>query len=774
MRAVVGHDACERPTLPPLFICALAFWAACAGTIMESRFLDAQTCCLALIVSGALGCGAVALSAVRARRLAALLAGSVAVGCAVGLSHGMALHAANEAASVQWIPRAEAFILSDATPAGEAVTCPARIADGAGYSFTVQLVAPRGCESLRYGERVSVAGRFVPADYTRGPYEWTRGFRGALKVERASPLPSEGVLSRLAEFRTRALGALCEDESESGSLVAALSCGSRSGLIESDVYDQFKTSGIAHLVAVSGAHLAIVAASVASVARKVGLGRRHQALLIAGVVSAYLVMSGAPVSAVRAAVMAGVALAAPLARRRPSGLAAVGACVFAFLGIDPSSAVSASFALSALSTSGILLFGRIFTRWLSHAAPFLPDVVIDPLALTMAASFCSLPYSAAAFSQLSLIAPVSNVAVAPLFAPACLIALVDALAAALIGGLAGPLHMLACAPSLVVCRIADALSHVPFACVPVDFDVASALALTLLSALAVWVMWSRNAALVACTCALLPAALLFACACFSLNASEIDMLDVGQGDAILVRSEGATMLVDTGRNDALLARALARHGVTHLDAVVITHADDDHCGSLDVLARLASVDCVLVADGMLASKNAECTALVDKARAVAPAVHGLQWGDRLSIGSFTATVVWPQSFSHEGGNADSICLYLDCDADADAKPECTALLTGDAEAPQVKQAIASAGIGQVDIFKAGHHGARKGVDDTLAQTLSPQVSLVSVGARNRYGHPAPEAVAALEGAGACVLRTDEAGDVSCRIEHDAVRVVTQR
>ncbi|MFR8045343.1 MAG: ComEC/Rec2 family competence protein, partial [Eggerthella lenta] len=155
-------------------------------------------------------------------------------------------------------------------------------------------------------------------------------------------------------------------------------------------------------------------------------------------------------------------------------------------------------------------------------------------------------------------------------------------------------------------------------------------------------------------------------------------------------------------------------------------------------------------------------------------VVGLRQGDALQVGSFDLQAVWPERFSDEGGNADSLCLVADADIDGDGASEWRALFTGDAERDQLRALIDEGLVDSVDLYKVGHHGSKNALDDEEAAVLSPRIALVSAGARNRYGHPAQDTLDRLEAAGARVFRTDEQGDVSCKLTADRIEVDTLR
>lgn len=431
-----------------------------------------------------------------------------------------------------------------------------------------------------------------------------------------------------------------------------------------------------------------------------------------------------------------------------------------------------------LSTLGIVLFSRLALVWIGSLAPRLPRFAAEALALTAASSIVAQPLSASLFSQVSLVAPLANVAAAPLFPLVCAGGLVAALAAVALPSVGAPLVATAALAAEALCAVVRACAGLPFASVPVVLPLGAAFACLLVAVGALWAWWPRpSVRLAGVACALAGAA--FVAAVFvlpRLAGTEIIMLDVGQGDAFLLRSGGATVLVDTGNQDRLLREGLARHGVYRLDAVVVTHGDDDHCGSLASLKGIVAVERVLLARDALACSCAACTGLRSSAAAVAGegGVEGLGQGDALQVGAFALDVVWPDSFACEGGNADSVCLLVGADVDDDGRTDWTALFTGDAEHEQLETLVDVGLLGQVDVLKVGHHGSKNALTPELARTLSPRLALVSVGARNRYGHPAQKTLAELEEVGARIERTDEAGDVSCKLEAEGIAVSTLR
>ena len=248
------------------------------------------------------------------------------------------------------------------------------------------------------------------------------------------------------------------------------------------------------------------------------------------------------------------------------------------------------------------------------------------------------------------------------------------------------------------------------------------------------------------------------------------MLDVGQGDAFYVQSKGQSLLVDTGNQDGMLLEGIAKLHVAHIDNVLLTHADDDHCGSLDAIARAVDVDRVIVSEGMLHDNDAKCEDVISNAGKAAHEVVSLSYGDEFSIGSIQARVVWPQAYVEGGANANSLCLSLSYDGDEDGRPDFYALFTGDAEHDELAKIISSGDVSKVDLLKVGHHGSKNGMTLQEAEALAPRIALIGVGENNRYGHPSSEILAMLDEIGCTVYRSDVDGEVRCMLFPDGVRV----
>ncbi len=230
---------------------------------------------------------------------------------------------------------------------------------------------------------------------------------------------------------------------------------------------------------------------------------------------------------------------------------------------------------------------------------------------------------------------------------------------------------------------------------------------------------------------------------------SVTVLDVGQADAILIRQGGAVALVDCGVDERVVA-ALVRNNVHHIDAVFVTHWDEDHWGGLPAVLEQFSVGAIAVAAEALED------APVEVLNRPGVEYRQVRRGDTVDIGSFCARVMWPFESVDGEGNEDSLVLLLSYVQEGMGL---RMLLTGDAELDQEREFVQE--VGDIDVLKLGHHGSKVSVDGELLDVLKPELSLASAGEGNRYGHPSD----------ACIDAVKEAGGVfACTIEHGDITV----
>lgn len=632
----------------------------------------------------------------------------------------------------------------------------AQVRDAAGNE--VARVRLTSGDQLEGGETVRAITRIRPLGedaWARSRY--LRGEVAAVEAVRITGRTSAG--GPVSSLRARLLAAIDPASSPGRALIAGVVCGRTTELAQTEADGAFATTGLSHLVAVSGGHLALVAALAAGVLERLRAVIVRSAILVA-LMAAYVLFTGGAPSAVRSLVMVAASLVARGAGRRPHGLSGLSIAVIALVAEQPGVVFDLGFQLSAASVLGI----HVLAPYIAYHIEILnvPPALARALAATCAAQVMTVSITLPVFGALSLIAPVANLVAGPLMSALLVIGLLTVPVAALIPA-ASQLMLLPGWVANMSIWVAELLARIPHA--SLALDPGPLVPLIIYGAvLTVFVCWRRlHPKSIAFGCLVLGAAVALWAGTWRLAAPpELVILDVGQADAILIRDGPRAVLVDAGVDDRA-ARALARQNVLHLDAIVITHWDRDHWGGIADILRSVPTDALIVA------ADAAAAAPDEVARAWNREITQVSRGDRLMVGGFSCRVIWPRESVVGDENGESLCLAVEFD---DGVRSLTAVLTGDTEADEERAYMGD--VGDIDILKVGHHGSKVSVDGEVLGVLRPEVAVASAGEGNRYGHPSRACTDALAEAGTRFLCTMDAGDVTLTPGRGGVGVRTGR
>ena len=628
------------------------------------------------------------------------------------------------------------------------------INDGA-YSYTCDAYAGEkrlgqvrlSCDrELGAGSHVRGIGRI--SRFENDAYGRSRVLRGELRKVKVVRLVSvdEGALGPLLWLRNELLAVIAPATDPARSLIAGVVCGRSAELRAQPAGDWFSVTGTAHLIAVSGSHLAIVGFVIESALQKTRLSRGLQRGLLVLALACYAVFTGASPSAVRACCMVAAALVANGAGRRRHGLSALFVTMAIFVLLRPTVLFEMGFQLSCVSVFAILCFCPYATYALDELG--VPSGVASILSVTLCSQLATLPVTIPAFGTFSLIAPLANAVIGPVISVllASSVVLVPCSLVPLLrhGAFLVPMIVARCA-----LFFEQLFAAVPGASVSVSPDTPLVYVVPFsLAVLLVW--WPRPRArpmAVGLLCLMLVAGVPYVY-WDRFAPPTVTVLDVGQADAILIRQGGAVALVDCGLDERVVS-ALVRNNVHHIDAVFVTHWDEDHWGGLPDVLDQFSVGTIAVAADALDGAPAE---VLNR-----PGVTYRQvaCGDTVDIGAFRARVMWPFDTVDGEGNEDSLVLLLSY---AQEVKSLRMLLTGDAELDQEREFVQE--VGDIDVLKLGHHGSKVSVDKDLLETLKPELSIASAGEGNRYGHPSDACIDAVRDAGGAFACTIEKGDIT--------------
>ena len=547
----------------------------------------------------------------------------------------------------------------------------------------------------------------------------------------------------------------------SGALLEGLLIGERRQLPPTVLAD-FRRAGVYHVLAISGFNVALVAGSAFLLLRLVRVPAAVAAVLALATLGAFAAVVGGQPSVLRATIMGGLLLAAGLLGRESRVWNSLGAALLALLALDPGSLAEPGLQLSFAATAGLLHLGP----WIRAALPsWCPGPLRSALAVSAGAQLGVTPVMLAHFGQLAPLGVVANLVVVPLAAVLTVGGVLTLAVATLHEPLAHVLFQSAWLLLVTLRAVVRVFAALPGAAVYLPPPsglamVASGLALVL----APWAR-GRTARLGVAALALVAVAATGA-GLRPDGLAQVLVLDVGQGEAILVRApSGDALLVDTGgggagrgdRGERVVVPVLRRLGIRRLSALALTHGAPDRAGGLGGLLEGIAIDEAWIPAGSdgaawLAPLAARGVPLVPLAR-----------GDRRWLGSLLVTALHPPAAPPGAWTPREEPLLLRVEWGLFA-----AILTSGAGAT-AEAAVERAGLPLgATLLKVGGHGSRRASTPEFLAAVGPRLAIVPVGARNPFGHPAPEALGRLAAGGATIYRTDLDGAIDVR--SDGTRV----
>jgi competence protein ComEC len=774
---------------------------ALAGLAAGLAFAGAGTAALPVAL-GALAAGGI----LRVPRLGLLAACAVATGAFVGAARLEAIDAAGERLRDGQHVSGRAHLLGPPRPGAFGISAEVEMVSGPSTGARLLARLPREWRvprRLRVGAELSLSGSFglvqpdPEAEFDHAAHLRRQGVAGELAVARVrlTGRARGGLAGAVDAIRVRADAALVAGLDPS---TAALARGMVLGAdeeVDPAVREDFRDSGLAHVLAVSGQNVMLLVALAVPLLTLAGLSHTARIPALMGLIALYVPLTGAGPSIQRAGIMGAASLAAVALSRPPSRWYVLGLAACATLALNPRAFGDPGWQLSFAAVVGILLLAGGLRRRLGG----LPHAAAEGIAITVAATVATAPLLAHHFGSVSLAALPANVVALPLVAPIMWLGMLRAGLGQAISPEAAPgaAISLACElPGRLLARLIGALRDVAgtFADMPggqlsLPLESASAVLAAYAAIAAVVVAATRVAArydtrmsTAAAYLRRLPRSRQAALACsvgalaalvFARGLSPqgppgeltVTFLDVGQGDATLIQHpDGSAVLFDGGPPEGGVARLLRRAGVRHLSALVMTHASRDHHGGLSEVVQRFPVELLL--DGGDGTRDRAFRATVAEAvrrgarRVRVQAPLGVRAGE---IGiEVLSPPPRPPGPPPEDPNPRAVVAVV-------SSGGFDLLLSGDAESPSLEPLA----IPDVDAMKLPHHGSADEGLPALLTRLRPEAAAIPVGA-NTYGHPAPSTLAALRRAGVPTWRTDLNGSVRLLVGGGRLRVEPER
>ena len=584
----------------------------------------------------------------------------------------------------------------------------------------------------------------------------------------AEPENTQGILNRL---RTDYVNNLAGVTPDAKTLVAGLAIGEISNL-SSELEEQMRVVSLTHLVAVSGSNCAIVVGMAYLIAVGLRFGRTGRTVISLTTLVLYVLLIGPDPSVLRAGVMAASVIIMVSLGRRTWALNALAIAAIILLVADPWLAVEFGFGLSVLATAGILLLAPAMAEKLSTS---MPTPLALGLAVTMAAQLFCLPLLMQLQPGLATYSIVANLLAGPMVAPVTVLGMIALILTPIAPQLVSAVSWIASLGTWVIESVAIFFSALPVAYFPWATGwPATILSVLLIFAVAAWLragyapfkqLGVAALVVVAVATVSVPAASKILPSSWPVNNWSVVACDVGQGDALVIRSETRTALIDVGSDDALINNCLSELGVKRIDLLVLTHFDFDHVGGISGAIKSREVSAAIISGfpddrpattqslELLASKGIDVTT-------ADPTVAGI-------LGDFSWRVLAPSREASEAKDSNDASVVM-----IFSGPSFDLLLLGDlGEAGQQRvSALANKILGSSSkplVLKVSHHGSN---DQSAAfhEMLQPELALISVGEGNGYGHPGRELLDLLARSGSQVLRTDLHGSLAISAGSDSL------
>lgn len=515
-----------------------------------------------------------------------------------------------------------------------------------------------------------------------------------------------------------------------------------------------KNSGIRHVVAVSGLHVSILCMLLLYLT---GKRRILSAMVGIPVLLLFAAVAGFTPSITRASVMMVLMLLSLLLKKEYDQLTALSFAALIMLLINPRVITSIGFQLSVASVAGIFLFSGGVLTWLQKRMGNVKGKNIKAVLLrwfsgsisvTLGAMCLTAPLTAYYFRSVSLAGILTNLltlwVVTAIFCGILLSCMVSALWLPLGVGTAWVISW----PIRYVLAVAAFLSKLPVAAV---YTQSGSIRLWLAGCymlLGIFLLrkQKRPMILVGIAAVGLCAALAWAWITPLFDEIRVTVLDVGQGQCVLLQSQGKTFMVDCGGDDPetaadLAAETLLSQGISHLDALVLTHYDYDHVGGIPYFLERIRADTVFLPgedeNGLAAGEN----------------TIRVEANLMLSFGTTNITLF--PAYNAVSDNESSMCVLFQTE-------KYDILITGDRTVAGERLLLAQTDLPELELLVVGHHGSRTSTGEALLEATKPETAIISVGADNSYGHPAQEVLDRLEEYGCTVYRTDLDGTVIYR------------
>ncbi len=613
-------------------------------------------------------------------------------------------------------------------------------------------------QQITFRALVKKPAKYTPTSFNFNLYLLIKGVSASfyLSTEDITVLPGsmslyQKITALSKRFSDKISAAIGGDE---GSLAAGIALGDTSGFSD-HMNDIFRKSGISHIVAVSGMNMTIIIAFLFFLTKRLKLHRKLRSIIAIFLLLFYMALTGFTPSVTRAGIMMLIVILAGLFDKKEDLLTSFFLSAAIILSFNPLTIFDAGFLLSYFALAGILVFARPISEKLKAFLPRLPKFLTDIVCTSIAASIATLPVTIYLFNGISTFSLITNILVLPFVDTLFILSLFTPLINMILP-FWGFLMKLALKVLLLA---AEFVASLPFSYIHVKTPSVFP-AMSFVFAVIIFYLFLKNRK---------PAKLIWAAGClcflftlFSAIASflsfSVTYLYVGQGDSVLIQTPFFhNYLIDTGPNGKDTATQLKSMGVNDIDILFISHTDRDHSGGLSEILEEFPTKKVVFPSVSAADED-----IIQMAEEISLSGTMVDFATNYYsyiLGGAKADIVWPSRspVTKDKTNNNSLVIRLDFG-------EHSFLFTGDIGTLAESLILNTSENVDVDILKVAHHGSSTSSSDIFLKNVSPDYSVISVGAENSYGHPSSQVLGRLDSSGSEILRTDALGNITFLID----------
>lgn len=556
-------------------------------------------------------------------------------------------------------------------------------------------------------------------------------------------------------------------DSNNANVISSIILGDTSYLDE-EILNNFRDLGLAHILAVSGLHIGIISGTLIFIFSRIGINRKVNIIISMSIVWIYCYLIGFPPSTVRAGIMLTFLYISTLIHEPYDSINTVMFSILISLYLNPFLLFHLGFQLSYIATLSIIILAP------SIKLLFYPfkNKVIDSISVILAVNIGLLPVQAYYFNIISLLSLAANIIAVPLMSLSLVLGFVMILFNYTLPFLNVSLGIILDFLMFIQSFIVDFFTRIPintFKIYSPNLGTIILYYLAIVIILRIICIDEYKSTMKKVICYYLVLLTIINIISFNIdNHIEIDFIDVGQGDSILIKTQGNNYLMDTGgsifsSNDIgkyITLPYLIKHGIFKLEAVFISHFDEDHYKGLETLLDEIKIDKIYV------SYIPDKLEVIQKIKKKNIPIYSLKKGDIIYLDYNTSMkIIWPDDNVKNKYSSNNMSLVSLLNF-----KHYNVLFTGDIE-KEVECILANRFNESIDVIKVAHHGSSTSTTEGFLNSILPDYGIISVGKNNFYGHPTAEVLARLDYANVKIYRTDEMGMIRIFVDDNHLEIV---